>query len=47
MQESAKAHAGVRDYHFYVDPDTGDLVNWESYYCNDSCGGGCPRGRVV
>jgi hypothetical protein len=24
MQESAKAHAGVRDYHFYVDPDTGD-----------------------
>jgi hypothetical protein len=30
MQESAKAHAGVRDYHFYVDPDTGDLVNWES-----------------
>lgn len=31
MQESAKAHAGVRDHHFYGDPDTGDLVNWQSY----------------
>jgi hypothetical protein len=31
MQESAKAHPGVRDYHFYAGPDTGDLVNWESY----------------
>ena len=31
MQESAKAHPGVRDHHFYVDPDTDDLVNWESY----------------
>jgi hypothetical protein len=30
MQESAKVHPGVRNYHFYVDPDTDDLVNWES-----------------
>jgi quinol monooxygenase YgiN len=31
MQDTSKPHIGVRDYQWYADPDTGELVIWESY----------------